>query len=112
MFITSLNPAPEDSERFEYPDLRRLPAEPGCYVLTTVGGVIIYIGQSINILNRVAQHFDDPNKQMPTPDGVAFWCHYLRTSKYNLDRLERGWLNAHVLCEGALPHFNKVGGPS
>ena len=112
MFITSLRPAPEGQERFAYPGLHRLPAEPGCYVLTTVDDIIIYIGQSINITKRVAQHFDDSAKKEMTPYGVAFWCHYLRIAKKDLNRLELGWLNAHILCEGALPHFNKVGGPS
>ncbi|MDD9883391.1 MAG: GIY-YIG nuclease family protein [Gammaproteobacteria bacterium] len=111
MLASALCPAANSRERFAYPDLRGLPTDPGCYALVTVDDVIIYIGQSINIAQRVAQHFDDPAKRLNTPNGVAFWCYYRRAKKSDLDRLERGWLNAHQIADGKLPHFNVQSGP-
>lgn len=111
MRVSNLRPPPENMKRFAYPDLRELPTESGCYVLSTANDSIVYIGQATDIERRVTQHFNDPEKRDAAPHGVAFWCHYLRAESVDLNRLERGWLGQYQITTGALPYFNKQSGP-
>ena len=89
--------------------LRFIPTEKGCYVLTTVMGQIIYVGLTSNLQARFQQHLDTPEKVLPTTRGKAVFFHWLLSE--TLETTERGWLNAHVVAEGALPILNKAGSP-
>lgn len=112
MLVSSLTPKTEEWVKFSLDVLWKVPEESGCYVITNYDGVILYIGQAVNIHNRMEQHLNDGEKRGKTPWGVAFWFYYLLCPKLELNDLERGWVNEHRLKEkGQLPFFNKVNPP-
>lgn len=109
MTIDMLNPAPSNRENFKRNAMKFVPDKSGCYVLTTFGGVILYVGQALNIRNRMNNHLDDPQKTAETPLGRAIFFYWLEYD--NIGMLERTWLNTHVEHEGAYPVLNKVYSP-
>ena len=111
MLISDLSPKTDARVKFHYSALDEAPAESGCYVITTFSGTILYIGQSVNIRNRMEQHLDGRDKEKETPQGVAYFVHYKLWEKTKLNDLERGWANSYQLKAGELPYFNKVNPP-
>ena len=108
MLVSLLVPEAERRVRFDYSSLRAMPDESGCYALAVFDGTILYIGQSKNIYARMEQHLDGGEKTQKTPWGVAFWLYYKCCPVSDLDNLENGWMNEHLLREGKKPFFNKV----
>ena len=47
----------EKSEQGKKPDIKHIPKQPGCYIFKNKQGLIIYIGKSKNLYNRVKQYF-------------------------------------------------------
>ena len=111
MNVASLRPQPEEKTHFRLIVYRRVPEDSGCYVLTSFGGRILYIGQSKNLRRRFEQHLDDPAKTQATPQGRAVWFHWLLHKELHLNALERGWLNEHATVEGVLPILNDISPP-
>lgn len=112
MKASSLVPKTEGRVGFSYDALRSVPDRSGCYALAAFGDEILYIGQSENICARMEQHLDDPKKCGQTPMGKAFWLYYKLCPVRDLDSLENGWVNEHILREGKMPFFNKVRPPT
>lgn len=110
MLASLLTPKTQDRIKFSFANLNEFPENAGCYAITNYNGVILYIGQAKNIYNRMEQHLDDFQKRQQTPSGKAFWFYYLFCPIIELDDLERGWLNEHLIKEGVLPFFNKQRG--
>jgi len=109
MNVSELVPVPNRREPFKRAQLTSLPVSIGCYVLTTFEGTILYIGQARNLRNRISQHVDCPGKSGLTPLGRAGWVYFLETPE--IDLIERTWINAHDIAEGALPLMNKLNAP-
>jgi hypothetical protein len=63
---TSIESLPPRKEAFRRSDERFMPENPGCYVLTTFLGVVLYIGLAQNLRRRMSQHLDNPQKTSPT----------------------------------------------
>lgn len=88
-----------------------VPQEPGCYVLTTFDGDVLYVGLTDQLHRRFAEHRDTKEKCQPTEQGTAFWFYYLPCELKELERIERTWLNIHVECHGVRPILNRVDSP-
>jgi hypothetical protein len=58
----------------------------------------------------MVQHLDTPQKVAPTPLGRATWIYWLDTLDTN--KVERTWLNMHLLAEGSLPVLNSLYSPT
>jgi excinuclease ABC subunit C len=56
---TPPHPAPEAEPALTLKEkVRRLPREPGIYMMKDAGGMVLYIGKAKNLKNRVASYFD------------------------------------------------------
>src|ERR1019366_3943540 len=110
MTVDKLVPSPLSSrEAFRHNCLKFVPEGPGCYVLTTFGNVVLYVGQAVNIRKRMNDHLDNPLKTAETPLGRAIFIYWLEYD--DIGKLERTWLNTHIEHEGALPILNRVYSP-
>jgi len=109
MTIDKLSPLPSARENFKRSCVKFVSEKSGCYVLTTFGGVVLYIGQAINIRSRMVDHLDDPEKTKETPLGRALFFYWLEMD--NIGKVERTWLNIHVEHEGRYPLLNKMFSP-
>lgn len=109
MTIDKLVPLPTLRETFKRNCVKFVSEKSGCYVLTTFGNVVLYIGQAANIRNRMVNHLDNPLKTRETPEGRAIFFYWLECD--NIGKLERTWLNTHVEHEGRYPTLNKVYSP-
>ncbi len=110
MKVTALTPSPTNSEPFRRNRERFIPAVPGCYALTTFEQVVLYIGLTNNLRRRINEHLDNPDKTGLTANGRAVLFHWLETTETN--KIERTWLNIHLLAEGSLPVLNRVYSPT
>jgi excinuclease UvrABC nuclease subunit len=111
MKIEQLIPLPINKVQFKFSSFKLVPKVAGCYVLTTFGGEIIYIGLSGNIFDRFQQHLANPEKTNPTEEGKVVWFYYTNYDQNNLARLERTWINQFAAIHGRLPILNKVNSP-
>lgn len=114
MKISQLNPAPLQRIQFNGWHQRiSAPREPGCYVIASFIDEVLYIGQSVNIANRIQDHLVDDCKRQRTAGGVAHWLYYtICDHEKDLNALERGWILQHLSHEGKYPPFNKVMPPT
>lgn len=104
-----LDPWPNGSEPFRRDRQKFVPDRPGCYVLTTFEGEVLYIGLAVDVRRRMGEHLDTPAKRAPTLKGKAVtfrWC-----ERTDLERVERTWMNIHIQHEGALPILNGAYSP-
>lgn len=109
MKVNSLFPKPTGREGFRKSLLGGIPNSPGCYVLSTFDGTILYVGLAVNLRRRVGQHLDTDAKMQKTSRGRAILVHWVETTE--LQAVERGWLNLHVAHDGNLPTLNKIASP-
>jgi GIY-YIG catalytic domain len=109
MTIDKLVPLPTSREAFKRSFVKFVSEKSGCYILTTFGNVVLYIGQAVNIRNRMVNHLDNPEKTRETPKGRAIFFCWLECD--DIGKLERTWLNIHVEHEGRYPILNKVYSP-
>lgn len=109
MKVATLNPQPESREPFRRDRQKFVPSKSGCYVLAAFEGEILYVGLASNLRQRVGQHLDNPAKVEPGPHGRAVWFHWLEFD--HLERLERTWMNQHLVSEGRLPVLNGAYSP-
>lgn len=112
MNVSALTPKPESKIQFSLAHLWKTPEESGCYVITNYDGMILYVGQAVNIHNRIEQHLKDPKKTGQTPYGKAFWFYYQFCPKIELNDLERGWVHDYRNKNGERPFFNKTDPPT
>lgn len=114
MKISQLNPAPSRRIQFDGWQQRMFaPRESGCYVIASFIDEILYLGQSVNIANRMHDHLTDDRKRQRATGGVAYWFYYTICGREkDLNALERGWILQHLSHEGKYPPFNKVMPPT
>jgi predicted GIY-YIG superfamily endonuclease len=109
MNIDQLIPQALCYELFRRSRERFVPETSGCYVLTNISKIVLYIGLADNLRRRMKQHLDSPEKTAKTKLGkgvLFFWRETRETHK-----LERTWMNTHIQHEGLLPVLNKVYSP-
>jgi len=105
-----LQPRADRREAFRRHRQKSIPDGPGCYVLTSFTGVVLYIGLATDLRRRFGQHLDSPQKRAPTVHGLAVLFYWREALEIN--KLERTWLNIHELAEGRLPVLNAVHSPT
>lgn len=112
MKVEALQPRPLIRQVFSLAAAKHVPPRPGCYVLATYDGSILYIGLASKLSARIKNHLDSVAKTAATESGRAHWFWYLECkSEAEINRLERGWQNQHELCEGRLPVLNSIHSP-
>jgi len=111
MKVDKLSPPVAGSEPFRKSRERFLPDRPGCYVLTTFDGEVLYIGLANCLRRRIAQHLESPSKTALTLQGRAVLVHWRTTDPLELEKLERTWLLIHEQHEAKLPALNSVHSP-
>jgi len=112
MKVEQLIPVPDQQTRFAWSHHVTVPEQPGCYVLATFNGDVLYVGQATgSIRNRMGSHLDTPEKRKGTQLGVPFWFYYLVLPKLQVGAVERGWMNQAVLEDGEMPALNRVYSP-
>ena len=111
MRVSDLSPAVVDRVQFTFRYQKQVPSEPGCYVLTTFEGDVLYIGLSEDLGRRFGQHRGNDEKCDVTALGRAFWFYFLEQSEKEIRRLERSWLNQYASIHGELPVLNRVASP-
>jgi len=52
-------------------ELKKLPRKPGVYLMKNKDGIIIYVGKSVNLANRVRQYFQPSAIQSPKIRGMS-----------------------------------------
>jgi len=109
MTIDKLAPLPTSRENFKRNCVKFVTEKSGCYVLTTFGNLVLYLGQAVNIRSRMIDHLDTPEKTAETQFGRAVFFYWLEYE--DIGKLERTWLNIHVEHEGRYPILNKVYSP-
>jgi len=109
MNINELIPQPTHREPFNRNKERFVPKKPGCYVLTTFEGVVLYVGLTENLRRRMNEHLDNPKKIEPTKLGRAVLFHWIETC--DTHKIERTWMNIHTQNEGSLPVLNGMYSP-
>ncbi len=111
MKITSIEPRPDKRVLFKLSSYKTVPKASGCYVLTTFGDEVLYIGLALNLNTRFNQHLENHEKINVTAEGKAVWFYYFLYDSKNLQKLERTWLNQFVNFNGRLPILNKINSP-
>ncbi len=111
MNVSQLTPSPSERITFTLESVKQLPAVAGCYVLTNFQGEILYVGLTVNLLQRFKQHRDTPEKRLPTSLGRACWFHFVTANANEINAIERGWQNQYSAIHGALPVLNKIDSP-
>jgi hypothetical protein len=110
MNLSELIPQPTHREPFRRNRERFVPETSGCYVLTSFLGEVLYVGLADNLRRRMNDHLDDPTKTGETRLGRAILFHWIESADTN--KIERTWMNSHVVDEGTLPVLNKVYSPT
>lgn len=110
MKLELLMPRPHTSEPFRRSRVRFIPDKSGCYALTTFELEVLYLGLTVNLRRRVDEHLDSTSKTKLTPHGRAVLVYWLDTAEVN--KVERTWMNIHLLAEGRLPILNSVYSPT
>lgn len=109
MIITALVPLPTAKRPFRLAYQKFVPDRAGCYVLTTFNEVVLYVGLTVSLRRRAGEHMEDLSKSAVTPVGRAAWFHWLETD--DTAKVERTWMNIHILHEGRIPHLNRAYSP-
>ena len=110
MKLDMLVPCPVISEPFRRNRERFIAPKPGCYVLTTFGREVLYLGLTVDLRRRFNEHLNSVSKTELTARGRAVLFHWVETTEIN--KVERTWLNIHLLNEGCLPLLNSIYSPT
>src|SRR5258706_403184 len=87
MNVDELLPTISSRIQFSLRYRKSAPNTPGCYVLTTFDGNVLYVGLTNNLYRRFSQHRDVKEKCEPTPQGIAFWFYYLSAAEKEIHRI-------------------------
>lgn len=109
MIVARLDFSSKDRVQFRLSENIRVPEVSGCYILSNIYDDILYIGQSVNLRQRMQQHLDDPRMTARTSLGLATWFCYQRHDSDTLDSVEQQLLFSFKAVEGRLPPLNRVG---
>ncbi|MYD53444.1 MAG: hypothetical protein F4W96_03950 [Chloroflexi bacterium] len=110
---SALAPQPTQRIPFQRRHLARVPANSGCYVLSTFDETVVYIGKAQDLRRRVGTHLGDRSKREVSDRGVAVWLDFRLTAVAELGQLESAWVEQYKLEEGGrLPPFNEINPPA
>lgn len=109
MKITNLRPSLSDRVQFRLSESIRVPEVSGCYALTNIYNNVMYIGQSVNLSQRMQQHLGDPRMTGNTPLGLANWFYYALYPSTEIIAIEDQLLFNFKAAEGQLPTLNRIG---
>lgn len=112
MRVASLVPLPDQCTQFAWSHHVTVPDKPGCYVLATYAGEVLYVGLATSSIRaRMGCHLATPGKRGGGDPGVPFWFYYLVCSTERVAPIERGWMNQSTLADGRIPVLNKIQSP-
>jgi hypothetical protein len=112
MKVACLSPLPTHREVFAWSHHARVPAKPGCYVLTNFSGDVLYVGQAtVRICDRMGIHLDTDEKRAIGTLGAPYWFYYVVLDPAKVGSVERGWMNQAILKTGSRPPLNKIDSP-
>jgi len=112
MKIEHLSPLPTTREVFAWSHYPRVPAKPGCYVLTNFSGDVLYVGQAtVSVCDRMGDHLDSNEKRAVGRSGAPYWFYYIVLAPAKIGPVERGWINQSILETGSRPPLNKIDSP-
>ena len=109
MKVTRLDFSPKDRVQFRLSENIRIPEASGCYILSNIYDDILYIGRSVNLCQRMQQHWDNPRMTARTSLGLATWFYYKMYDSDELDSVEQQLLFNFKAVEGRLPPLNRAG---
>lgn len=109
MNVSGLIPQPTHCEPFKRRRERFVSEKCGCF-LTTFSGAVLYVGLADNLRRRMNNHLDDTIKVGETRLGRAVLFHWIESE--DTHKIERTWMNTHMVHEGSLPILNKVYSPT
>lgn len=110
MRVDELNANFDNRVPFRHSESSRVPERAGCYVLSSIYGDALYVGQSVNLHRRMEQHLaDDRMTSLTTPLGLASWFCWQLADDSELRPLETQLLFRFKAAEGELPPLNRVG---
>ena len=109
MRVAELNANFADRVPFRHSESFRVPERAGCYVLSSIYGAVLYVGQSVNLHRRIEQHLADDRMTSLTPLGLASWFCWQLVDDSELRPLETQLLFRFKAAEGELPPLNRVG---
>jgi hypothetical protein len=109
--VSVLAPSVQARVRFSLRDRKQVPPSSGCYALTSLEGDVLYVGLATNLSSRLCQHREDDSKRNPIRGVSAVWFYFTQVSRFNLRRVERGWMNQYMDQHAELPPLNKVYSP-
>ena len=95
--------------QFRLSEYFRVPESPGCYAITNIYDDILYVGQSINLSQRMSQHLSNPRMTEPTNLGLGTWFYYELWPSSEINAIETRLLFNHKAVEGLLPPLNRIG---
>ncbi len=111
MKVSQLVPHPAEHVLFTLRAVKQLPHSAGCYVLTNFQSEILYVGLTVNLLQRFKQHRETEEKRQPTILGRAYWFHFLKADEQSINGIERAWQIQYAAVHGSLPILNKIDSP-
>ena len=111
MTVTQLTPNPVERVMFTLRSVKLLPPSSGCYVLTNFQTEILYVGITVDLVQRFKQHRETEEKRRPTVLGRAHWFYFLTTGEGEINAIERAWQNQYSSVHGILPVLNKIDSP-
>jgi len=109
MMISDLNPKLPFRVQFRLSEALRVPESSGCYALASIHDEVIYIGQSVNLNQRMQQHLDTSRMTQATSAGLAVWFYFGLLPPQKLNRIESQLLFNFKAVEGSLPPLNRKG---
>lgn len=109
MRVTALDAGLSNRIPFRFSESSRVPEESGCYVLSNIYDEVLYVGQSVNLHQRMEQHLADDRMTGLTPLGLASWFSWRLVDSWELRPLETQLLLRFKAVEGARPPLNRIG---
>lgn len=86
-----------------------VPSKPGCYMLASFYGDVLYVGMTNNLQRRMEEHLDNSRMMQRTSFGLASWFYFRSLSEECLYQTERHLLSRYKFKEGQLPPLNRIG---
>ena len=109
MKTNDMSPSLINRAPFRLSESLRVPRKSGCYILASINDDVIYIGQSVNLCQRMQQHLDNPRMTAQTALGVASWFYFGLWPEREIADVETRLLFNFKATEGSLPPLNRMG---
>ena len=85
-------------------ELKKLPQQPGVYIMKDANDVVIYVGKAVNLRNRVRNYFQASNADIPKIRGIVT---HIRSFEYIVTDTEvEAFILECTLIKKYMPHYN------